>query len=225
MYNLAVVSDDAHMGITHVIRGDDHLSNTPKQVLLYRALGLDEPVFGHVPLILGPDGKRLSKRHGATAVGDYASEGILPEAMVNFLSLLGWSPGDDREFMTLDELIAAFDATRILKKSSVFDMEKLEWLNGRHIAAKSTEELVEQIRAQLGTDADLAVDPLGDSEWAADLMELIKVRARTLGELAEQARPFLCTALKYDERAVAKNWAKDAEAATERLERVKQFHN
>ena len=222
VYNLAVVSDDAHMGITHVIRGDDHLSNTPKQVLLYRALGLDEPVFGHVPLILGPDGKRLSKRHGATAVGDYASEGILPEAMVNFLSLLGWSPGDDREFMPLAELIAAFEATRILKKSSVFDMEKLEWLNGRHIAAKSTEELVEQVRAQLGTDADLAVDPLGDSEWAVDLMELIKVRARTLGELAEQARPFLCTALKYDERAVAKNWAKDAEAATERLERVKR---
>ncbi|HKJ01437.1 MAG TPA: glutamate--tRNA ligase, partial [Longimicrobiales bacterium] len=133
VYNLAVVVDDHEMRISHVIRGDDHISNTPKQALLYRALGYPEPVFGHVPLILGPDGKRLSKRHGATAVGDYEAQGILPEAMVNFLALLGWNPGDEREVMERAELIQAFTPERILKKSSVFDLDKLSWLNGRHL--------------------------------------------------------------------------------------------
>ena len=113
-YNLAVVSDDADMRITHVLRGDDHLSNAPKQVLLYRALGYPEPVFAHVPLILGSDGRKLSKRHGAMAVGDYADEGIVPEAMVNFLALLGWSPGDDRELMNREELLGAFGMERLL---------------------------------------------------------------------------------------------------------------
>ena len=107
-YNLAVVSDDLAMGITHVIRGDDHLSNTPKQILLYEALRAPTPTFGHLPMILGPDGKRLSKRHGATAVGEYAGKGILSQALVNFLALLGWNPGDEREIMTLPELISAF---------------------------------------------------------------------------------------------------------------------
>ncbi|MGM0669400.1 MAG: glutamate--tRNA ligase, partial [Gemmatimonadota bacterium] len=111
-YNLAVVSDDVEMGITMVLRGDDHLSNTPKQILLYEALGRPVPSFGHVPMILGPDGKRLSKRHGATAVGEYAREGILSEAMFNFLALLGWSPGDDREVLTRQELVEAFSVER-----------------------------------------------------------------------------------------------------------------
>ena len=219
VYNLAVVSDDAEMGITHVIRGDDHLSNTPKQVLLYRALGLEEPVFGHVPLILGPDGRRLSKRHGATAVGEYEAQGILPEAMINFLSLLGWSPGDDREVMSLDELIEAFDTARIIKKSAVFDVDKLSWLNGKHLAAKSTEELVGYLRPRLD-DADPADDRLDDGEWAEQLIDIIKIRARTLDELADQARPFVTDALQYEDKAVAKQWAKDPDAAIERLERV-----
>ena len=219
VYNLAVVSDDAEMGITHVIRGDDHLSNTPKQVLLYRALGLEEPVFGHVPLIMGPDGRRLSKRHGATAVGEYEAQGILPEAMINFLSLLGWSPGDDREVMSLDELIEAFDTARIIKKSAVFDVDKLSWLNGKHLAAKSTEELVGYLRPRLD-DADPADDRLDDGEWAEQLIDIIKIRARTLDELADQARPFVTDALQYEDKAVAKQWAKDPDAAIERLERV-----
>ncbi|NNF15064.1 MAG: glutamate--tRNA ligase [Gemmatimonadetes bacterium] len=220
VYNLAVVSDDAEMGITHVIRGDDHLSNTPKQVLLYRALGLAEPIFAHVPLILGPDGKRLSKRHGATAVGDYAEEGILPEAMVNFLSLLGWSPGDDREFMTIDELIEAFDPNRILKKSSVFDSDKLAWLNGKHLAAMADVELVGHLRAAFVGQGGYRDALLDDGEWAGALLEAIKVRARTLDELADQARPFVCDELSYDEKAVQKNWLKDPTTAVERLERV-----
>ena len=146
VYNLAVVSDDHDMGITHVIRGDDHLSNTPKQALLYRALGYPEPVFGHVPLILGTDGKRLSKRHGATAVGDYEAQGILADAMVNFLALLGWNPGDEREVMTRAELVEAFSTERIRKKSSVFDLEKLSVLNGRHLAETHAATLLKAVR-------------------------------------------------------------------------------
>jgi glutamyl-tRNA synthetase len=148
-YNLAVVSDDVEMGITLVLRGDDHLSNTPKQILLYEALGRPVPTFAHVPLILGPDGKRLSKRHGATAVGDYEKEGILPEAMFNFLAFLGWSPGDDREIFSRPELVEAFSLERVLKKSAVFDLEKLRWMNGQHLMRMPTEELLPKVEARL----------------------------------------------------------------------------
>ena len=220
VYNLAVVSDDAEMGITHVIRGDDHLSNTPKQVLLYRALGLEEPAFGHVPLILGPDGRRLSKRHGATAVGDYEGQGILPEAMINFLSLLGWSPGDDREVMSLDELIEAFDTERIIKKSAVFDVDKLSWLNGKHLAAKSTDELAGYLRTHLSEGGGVDATRLDDGDWAEQLIDIVKIRARTLDELADQARTFVIDAVQFDDKAVAKQWAKDPDAAVERLQRV-----
>jgi glutamyl-tRNA synthetase len=220
VYNLAVVSDDAEMRITHVLRGDDHLSNTPKQVLLYRALALPEPVFAHVPMILGPDGKKLSKRHGVTAVGDYAKEGILPEAMLNFLALLGWSPGDDREFMTAEELTEAFSTDRLLKASSVFDIEKLQWLNGRHMSVRPDAELAEHIRERLRDEPSFRPSLLEDAAWRSSLLEVIKVRARTLDELADQARPFLCDALHYEPKAVEKNWLKDPESAVERLERV-----
>ncbi len=217
VYNLAVVSDDAEMGITHVIRGDDHLSNTPKQALLYRALGLPEPVFGHVPLILGPDGKRLSKRHGATAVGDYEQRGILPEAMMNFLAFLGWNPGDEREVMTREELVEAFTAERILKKSAVFDLEKLEWLNGRHLAETPADRLLERVRARLreeGAPGRL----MDDDAWMTHLIDLLKVRARTVDDLAEQARPYVSERVTYAEDAVAKHWTKDPREAAQRLE-------
>jgi glutamyl-tRNA synthetase len=219
VYNLAVVSDDADMRITHVVRGDDHLSNTPKQVLLYRALGYPEPIFGHVPMILGPDGKKLSKRHGVTAVGAYADQGILPEAMVNFLALLGWSPGDDREFMTLEELTEAFTAERILKAGSVFDMEKLEWLNGRHLSARPAAEMVEHIRAGL-TGKGCHTELLEDPGWTEALLDVVVVRSRTLDDLVAQARTFLCDDLSYDEKSVAKHWQKNREASLARLERV-----
>ncbi|HYW06951.1 MAG TPA: glutamate--tRNA ligase, partial [Longimicrobium sp.] len=123
IYNLAVVSDDVDMRITHVIRGDDHISNTPKQILLYEAMGADVPMFAHLPMILGSDGKRLSKRHGATAVGEYEDQGILPEALNNFLALLGWSPGNDLEVMSMMDMVERFSLDRINKKSSVFDPE------------------------------------------------------------------------------------------------------
>jgi glutamyl-tRNA synthetase len=220
-YNLAVVSDDVEMGITLVLRGDDHLSNTPKQILLYEALGKPVPEFAHVPMILGSDGKRLSKRHGATAVGDYAGEGILPEAMFNFLALLGWSPGDDREVLAREELVEAFSTDRILKKSSVFDPEKLAWLNGQHLMRTSTEELV----AELGTRLDamgFEEDP-PEGEPGIDrtlLVELLKPRSRTVEELVAQAIPYLSAAVDYDPAAVEKQWKKDPAATVSRLEKV-----
>ncbi|MXX34130.1 MAG: glutamate--tRNA ligase, partial [Gemmatimonadetes bacterium] len=131
-YNLAVVSDDVAMAVTHVVRGDDHISNTPKQILLYEALGAPVPAFGHLPLILGPDGKRLSKRHGARAVEAFEAEGVLPDAMVNFLALLGWSPGTDEELLSRDDLIERFSLERVLKKGAVFDAAKLFWMNGQY---------------------------------------------------------------------------------------------
>ena len=220
VYNLAVVSDDADMAITHVIRGDDHLSNTPKQVLLYRALGLPEPKFGHVPLILGPDGKRLSKRHGATAVGDYADEGILSDAMLNFLALLGWSAGDDREFMTRPELIEAFSIERVLKKSAVFDADKLSWLNGKHLAARPTDELAAEVRNRLAGTEGMDAGLLADDLFLAGAIELLIPRSRTLEDMAQQAIPFLRDPVAYEDGAVAKHWAKDAEGTLDILDRL-----
>ncbi|MEM7415556.1 MAG: glutamate--tRNA ligase [Gemmatimonadota bacterium] len=213
-YNLAVVSDDAEQGITMVLRGDDHLSNTPKQVLLYRALGYPEPSFAHVPMILGNDGKKLSKRHGATAVGDYSAEGILPEAMFNFLALLGWSPGDDREFLTRDDLVEAFSSDRLLKSASVFDTDKLEWLNGQHLSARPSAELVDEVRVGLSGEGIARLD---DAAWTDTLLELIKPRARTVTQLVDQARPFVMDEVDFDEKSVAKHWMKNPEDAVTRL--------
>jgi glutamyl-tRNA synthetase len=219
-YNLAVVSDDVEMGINLVLRGDDHLSNTPKQILLYEALGQPVPSFAHVPLILGPDGRRLSKRHGATAVGDYEKEGILPEAMFNFLAFLGWSPGDDREVFSREELVEVFSIDRVLKKSAVFDLEKLQWMNGQHLARTPTEDLLDQVRMRLADEGLLAEQPSGLGAGQvipvaggvldlAHLVDLLKVRARTLEDLVVQARPYLLDALEFDAKAVRKHWLKD----------------
>jgi len=200
-YNHAVTSDDAHSAITHVIRGDDHLSNTPKQIMLYEALDKPVPQFAHLPMILGPDGKRLSKRHGATSVSEYREQGILPWAMTNFLALLGWSPGDDREVMEAAELIQAFSLERVLKKSSVFDTEKLEWLNGQHIQRAPAEVLRPLLAERLGAAAE------GKTASQLDgVIDLLRERARTLNELATQAKPLLADAVAYDPAAVAKAW-------------------
>src|SRR5262249_50332099 len=181
IYNLAVVSDDIAMRITHVIRGDDHISNTPKQIALYRALGHEPPVFAHVPMILGTDGKKLSKRHGATAVGDYQHEGILPAAMRNFLALLGWSPGGDREILPENEMIALFSLEGIQKKAAVFDTAKLEWMNGEYLSALPAAELIPAVQREL--------DRMGVAVGERDLVPLIdavKARSRTVLQLAER---------------------------------------
>jgi glutamyl-tRNA synthetase len=180
-------------------------------------------VLGHVPLIHGTDGKRLSKRHGATAVGEYEGQGILPEALVNFLALLGWSPGDDREIMELEELIAAFSMERVLKKSAVFDTEKLAWLNGKHLAKKPTQELVDTLRARLANDSGADAVRLQDPDWMSSLVDLIKSRSRTVEDLADNAMPFVREDLVYEDKAVGKHWARDPETALMRLEAVTVF--
>ena len=213
VYNLAVTVDDLDMRITHVVRGDDHISNTPKQILIYRALGAHPPVFAHVPLILGPDKSKLSKRHGAIAVTAYRDQGYLADAFVNFLALLGWSPGDDREVMTRQELVDAFTLERITGKSAVFDVEKLEWLNGQHLSRLSGRE-VAAIAAPWFERAGIGgpIDPRRDGDWFANLMALVKTRSRTLHDLVEQARPFFPGPVEYQPDAVEKFWQDPAAA-------------
>ena len=209
-YNLAVASDDAHMRITHVIRGNDHLSNTPKQILILQALGRPVPIFSHVPMILGPDGRRLSKRHGATAVGDYEARGILPEAMVNFLALLGWSPGADEELMNREELIQKFSLNRVLKKSAIFDMAKLEWLNGKYLCHIPAEDLVDRVLSETGSSREEAEKRLvADRAWFLGLIDLLKPRARTAGDIAAQAKVFFEDPVQLEAEAVRRYWSKD----------------
>jgi glutamyl-tRNA synthetase len=198
IYNMAVVSDDIAMAITHVIRGDDHISNTPKQVALYRALAAPEPIFAHVPMILGTDGRKLSKRHGATAIGDYQDLGILPAAMRNFLALLGWSPGDDLEILPEAEMIRRFSLEGIQSKPAVFDTAKLEWMNGQYLSALPAAELMGPVRRQLdrlGVRTERALEPVIDA---------VKARSRTVLQLAEQVAVRLdATRITLDPKAGA----------------------
>ena len=214
IYNLAVVSDDIAMGITLVMRGDDHISNTPKQILLYEALGAPLPQFAHLPMIHGTDGKKLSKRHGATAVGDYQHLGILPSAMVNFLALLGWSPGGDREVMTLDEMVQLFSPEGLQKKAAIFDPQKLEWMNGQHLALLPLDALapvVARAVERAGVTSEAELEQRGAS-WLR-LLDLLRVRARTVDDIVRQAAPYLGDPLEYDADAVAKQWLKDPPTA------------
>lgn len=231
-YNLAVASDDAEAAITHVVRGDDHLSNTPKQILLYRAWGRPPPSFGHLPLILAPGGRRLSKRHGAQSVDAFRAEGVLPDALVNFLALLGWSPGTDQELFRRDELVSRFSLDRVLKKGAVFDAEKLRWLNGRHMAGAKTEDLAAALRAWTATRARPAPEaespgarapaspdarapapaPTGTALPEASFLRMVAAlapRSRTLAEMAQAAEPYLEPLEQWDPKAVRKAWRRD----------------
>jgi len=205
-YQLSVVSDDVDMAITHVVRGDDHISNTPKQILLYRAIGADVPQFAHVPLILGPDKKRLSKRHGATSVMEYARQGYLPEAMLNFLALLGWSPGGNQELFTRDELVRAFALEGISGGNAAFNPEKLDWFNQQHIALLPPNELARRLEPLL-TAAGLWKDAyLGDRHaWFFAVIELLKPRVKRLDDFVVQGRFFLTDTIEYDPAAVDKH--------------------
>ncbi|MBL8136452.1 MAG: glutamate--tRNA ligase [Acidobacteria bacterium] len=205
-YHLSVVVDDIAMAMTHVVRGDDHISNTPKQVLLYQAFGKPVPHFAHVPLIMGADKKRLSKRHGATSVMEYERQGYVPEAMVNFLALLGWSPGQDLELLTKDELVAHFTLEGISTGNAVFNTEKLDWFNHQHLLKRSDDDLVTLLtpwfeRAGLW-QADLAGARRG---WFVEVLTLLRPRARRLGEFVDGARPFLVAPDSYDADGVAKH--------------------
>lgn len=205
-YHLSVVVDDIDMGITDVVRGDDHISNTPKQVLLYRALGAEVPRFAHVPLILGPDKRRLSKRHGATSVMEYERQGFLPEAMFNFLALLGWSPGEDRELFTREELVAAFTLGGISSSNAVFNPEKLEWFNAQHLARLSGDEITNRLEPVL-REVGVWDDSLRGErrEWFHQVIEILKPRAKKVRDLAEQGRYFFTDPVGYDEGAVKKH--------------------
>ncbi|MBI2834545.1 MAG: glutamate--tRNA ligase [Acidobacteria bacterium] len=203
-YHLSVVVDDVEMQVTHIVRGDDHISNTPKQVLLYEALGIDLPHFAHVPLILGPDRKRLSKRHGATSVLEYKHLGYLPEAMVNFLALLGWSPGTDLEVFDTAELVEQFSLAGISGGNAVFNPEKLDWFNAQHIARLASGEIARRIEPELRAAGLWNDDVLGSGRsWLLRVIELLKPRARKLTDLVESGRPFFGHAVTYDPDAVA----------------------
>ena len=203
-YHLSVVVDDVEMKITHVVRGDDHISNTPKQVLLYEALGALVPQFAHVPLILGPDKKRLSKRHGATSVGEYEKQGYLPEAMVNFLALLGWSPGNDEEVFTREELIERFGLEGISGGNAVFNPEKLDWFNQQHIARMPGGEILVRLRQELEA-ARLHNEAFGNPERTVQAIDLVKPRAKKLHDIVPQLVPFLRDEVERDAAAVAKH--------------------
>src|SRR2546425_2631068 len=204
-YNLSCVSDDIIMRVTHVIRGDDHISNTPKQILLYRAAGASPPLFGHLPLILGTDKKRLSKRHGAVSVTEYRDKGYLPEAMFNFLALLGWSPGEGREKLSRDEMIALFRLEEINKKGAVFDEQKLEWLNSQYINDLPPERIVALVRAALQAEGLLSpdIDEAGARRaWFLKVIETLKARSKRLPDFVRDAGPFLSDDFEYSEDAV-----------------------
>lgn len=208
-YNLAVVVDDHDMGVSHVLRGDDHVANTPRQILLYQAFGWDVPEFGHVPMILGPDKAKLSKRHGALSVMEYKTMGYLPEALVNYLARLGWSHGD-QEIFSREELVALFSTGNLGNSPSVFDIKKLEWLNAHYIKESAPERLAALLPDFIAEQDGLKLDPA----YLASIVPLLQPRAKTLVEMADMARLFLVDAasLAYDEKAVAEQLKPEARA-------------
>jgi glutamyl-tRNA synthetase len=213
-YQLSVVVDDIDMRITHVLRGADHLSNTPKQTLLYQALGAVPPIFAHVPLILGPDRTRLSKRHGATGVGSYADEGFLPEAFRNFLSLLGWSPGDDSQFLRTTDLVQLFDLSGVSRTNAVFDRAKLEWFNTQYLQKLPIEELLPYVEERLRR-AGLWNEAWGktEHEWFARAVDLIRSRTRFLNDFPTVSRAFFSDDFEFEPEARAKFWKDERLAA------------
>lgn len=208
MYQMSVVADDIDMRITHVIRGADHISNTPKQVLLYRALGAEPPVFAHVPLILGPDKSRLSKRHGATDVNMYRREGFLPEAFRNFLALLGWSAGGDEEYLRTSQLLEKFSLEGVSRTNGVFDRAKLEWFNTQYLQKLPIEDLLPEVEAQLKQDG-LWKEEWASGEghaWFSKTVDLLRPRIRLLPDFSSWSRAFFTDDFTRDAAAKAKFW-------------------
>jgi glutamyl-tRNA synthetase len=200
-YNFACVVDDSEMQITHIIRGDDHISNTPKQILLYEALGFKVPQFAHIPLILSKDGGRLSKRHGATSIFEYKNMGFIKSALVNYLTLLGWSPGEDREIMPLPEIVKLFDVKDVNKTGAIFDIDKLTWMNGQYMAAMKAEELLILIKNQ----ASVSGKSLSASdETIIKVIELYKVRMKTLPDFIGMTDHFFSDEYSVEDKGVLK---------------------
>ncbi|MBM4054499.1 MAG: glutamate--tRNA ligase [Planctomycetes bacterium] len=201
-YNFACVVDDADMKITHVIRGDDHISNTPKQIALYNALGFESPEYAHIPMILGEDGSRLSKRHGATSVTEYRDKGYLPQALVNFLALLGWSPGNDQEILSIREMIDKFSLKRVNKTSAQFDNTKLDWMCGQYVMNTPIEQLTAAGKLFF-EKSDIDTKNIS-ADWLFRLIELYHERFKNFQELVDQTRFFFAHTIEYDPAATDK---------------------
>ena len=200
-YNFTVVVDDFEMEISHVIRGDDHLSNTPKQLILYESLELNPPIFAHLPMILGPDKKRLSKRHGAPGVQSFADQGYFPDSILNYLALLGWNPKSEKEVMLTDELINGFSFQQVQKKGAVWDDKKLHWLSGQHVQNKTSQLLLEEIRlleSDWGKNADIS--------QLINIIDALKPRAKSLQEFILKSKYFFISPDSFDESEMLKAW-------------------
>ena len=216
-YNLAVVVDDADMAVTHVIRGDDHISNTPKQILLYRALGLPEPEFAHVPLILGSDKKRLSKRHGATSVTEYKDSGYLPDTLINYLGLLGWSPGDDRNIISRQELIDLYSLSGIQSSGAVFDEDKLNWLNGHYIAKTDYSDITGELdRLAQSAVVQGRLDAVPSPEKIEAAWNVLKNRIHLTRDLFDGCIYMFNDPSEYEWKGIKKHFSK--EGVADRLE-------
>jgi glutamyl-tRNA synthetase len=203
-YHLANVVDDHLMRITHVLRGDEWIASTPKHILIYETFGWQPPLFAHMPVILAADGGKLSKRRGAASVLDYQRAGFLPEALLNFLALLGWAPGADREIMTLDEMIATFSLQRVSAKSAVFDETKLEWMNGRYLQQQSLDSLLPEVMSAWAKSGIQVSVGGGDKIYAQTVIGLFKERSKKIGEIAEKSRYFFCDPAAYEPQAAKK---------------------
>ena len=193
-YNFVVAIDDSDMNISHIIRGDDHLANTPKQILVYKALGLAIPIFAHLPMILGVDKKRLSKRHAATNVQEYKEKGFTPTAIINYLSLLGWNPDSDQEIFNINELISAFNFNQVQKKPATFDEKKLLWVSGQQMARMETSAAVKEIES---LDSNWGINQ--DNKYKNDVIALVKDRSKTLNDLIEISDVFFKETISYDQ--------------------------
>ena len=211
-YNLTVVVDDMDMGVTHVIRGDDHVNNTPRQINILKALGAPLPLYAHVPMILGADGARLSKRHGAVSVMQYRNDGYLPEALLNYLVRLGWSHGD-QELFSLDEMIELFQLEKVNVSASTFNTEKLLWLNHQYMMNSDPVHVARHLCWHLG---ELGIDPTQGPD-VADVVRVQRERCKTLVEMAEASRYFYQEFANYDEKAAAKNLKPEASHVLQHL--------
>ncbi len=226
-YHMANVVDDHCMKISHVLRGDEWIASTPRHILIYEAFEWTPPVFAHLPVILSSDGGKLSKRKGAASVMDYKQNGLLPEALFNFLSLLGWAPGDDREKMSIKEMTEVFTLDRVSPKSSVFDEKKLDWMNGLYMQDRSVDSLIDDIVARWIELGYIADDKTSDDAYCRTVVKLLKDRSKRLTDLTDSARYFFVDPDSYEEKAVKKRWKDDAvdilKVLTERMEQLDTF--
>lgn len=217
-YNFAVVIDDYTMRISHVIRAEEHLPNTPKQILLYQALGLPAPQFAHVSMILAPDRSKLSKRHGATSVQEFRDQGYLPKALVNYLALLGWSPGDEMNLMNIEEMIRRFDLAHVSKSAAIYDIEKLAWMNAHYLAELSDDEIFSMVEDDARMRGWLTTD---NHAYFMKVIALLRSRIKIIQELWPAAEYFFADPQHYDEKGVEKYFRKPG--CIERLAAVRSL--